>query len=144
MNISNLCASRESWQIANSNKHKNRGGGRHIRLRMRGWGSPNSDDWRKSLALCLLCDERPLYWNCVQVWSWKCLWNFCLSLLNSRGDWARKGRGRVSSGFCRQMAGGAAWARLPTASPPTLPAPTSSRQRVVAAAKNYVLRTQVR
>ncbi len=21
---------------------------------MRGWGSPNSDDWRKSLALCLL------------------------------------------------------------------------------------------
>ncbi len=21
-----------------------------------GWGSPNSDDWRKSLALCLLCD----------------------------------------------------------------------------------------
>ncbi len=20
-----------------------------------GWGSPNSDDWRKSLALCLLC-----------------------------------------------------------------------------------------
>ncbi len=24
------------------------------RLRVRGWGSPNSDDWRKSLALCLL------------------------------------------------------------------------------------------
>jgi hypothetical protein len=23
---------------------------------VRGWGSPNSDDWRKSLALCLLCD----------------------------------------------------------------------------------------
>ena len=23
--------------------------------RVRGWGSPNSDDWRKSLALCLLC-----------------------------------------------------------------------------------------
>jgi hypothetical protein len=22
---------------------------------MGGWGSPNSDDWRKSLALCLLC-----------------------------------------------------------------------------------------
>jgi hypothetical protein len=22
---------------------------------VRGWGSPNSDDWRKSLALCLLC-----------------------------------------------------------------------------------------
>jgi hypothetical protein len=23
-----------------------------------GWGSPNSDDWRKSLALCLLCGRR--------------------------------------------------------------------------------------
>jgi hypothetical protein len=31
------------------------GGGGHIRLRVRGWGSSNSDDWRKSLALCLLC-----------------------------------------------------------------------------------------
>jgi hypothetical protein len=31
-----------------------RGGG-HTRLRVRGWGSPNSYDWRKSLALCLLC-----------------------------------------------------------------------------------------
>ncbi len=31
-----------------------RGGG-HTRLRVRGWGSPNSDDWRKSLVLCLLC-----------------------------------------------------------------------------------------
>ncbi len=29
--------------------------GGHTRLRIRGWGSPNSDDWRKSLALCLLC-----------------------------------------------------------------------------------------
>ncbi len=27
----------------------------HTRLRVRGWESPNSDDWRKSLALCLLC-----------------------------------------------------------------------------------------
>jgi hypothetical protein len=25
----------------------------HTRLWVRGWGSPNSDDWRKSLALCL-------------------------------------------------------------------------------------------
>jgi hypothetical protein len=32
-------------------------GGGHTRLRVRGWGSPNSDDWRKSLALCLLCDS---------------------------------------------------------------------------------------
>jgi hypothetical protein len=29
--------------------------GGHTRLRVRGWGSPNSDDWRKSLALCILC-----------------------------------------------------------------------------------------
>jgi hypothetical protein len=27
----------------------------HTRLQVRGWGSPNSDDWRKSLAFCLLC-----------------------------------------------------------------------------------------
>jgi hypothetical protein len=30
-------------------------GGEHTRLPVRGRGSPNSDDWRKSLALCLLC-----------------------------------------------------------------------------------------
>jgi hypothetical protein len=36
--------------------------GGHTRPRVRGWWSPNSDDWRKSLALCLLCGlhlERP-------------------------------------------------------------------------------------
>jgi hypothetical protein len=27
----------------------------YTRLRVRGWGGPNSDDWRKSLVLCLLC-----------------------------------------------------------------------------------------
>ncbi len=32
-----------------------KGGGGHTRRRLRGWGSPISDDWRKSLALCLLC-----------------------------------------------------------------------------------------
>ncbi len=32
-----------------------KGGGGHTRLRARGWRSPNSDDWRKSLAVCLLC-----------------------------------------------------------------------------------------
>jgi hypothetical protein len=32
-----------------------KGGGGHTRLRLRGWGSPNSDDWKKSLALWLLC-----------------------------------------------------------------------------------------
>ncbi len=31
------------------------GGGHTRRLRVRGWGSPNSDEQRKSLALCLLC-----------------------------------------------------------------------------------------
>jgi hypothetical protein len=30
-------------------------GGRHAHLRGWDWGSPNSDDWRKSLAICLLC-----------------------------------------------------------------------------------------
>jgi hypothetical protein len=30
-------------------------GGGHTRLRMRGLGSPNWIDWRKTLALCLLC-----------------------------------------------------------------------------------------
>jgi hypothetical protein len=33
------------------------------RQRVRGWGSPYSDDWRKSLALCLLCDWPPPYWT---------------------------------------------------------------------------------
>jgi hypothetical protein len=33
--------------------------GGHTRLRVRGWGSPNSDDWRKSLALSLLCGVYP-------------------------------------------------------------------------------------
>jgi hypothetical protein len=28
--------------------------GEHTRLRVRWWGSLNSDDWRKSLALCIL------------------------------------------------------------------------------------------
>jgi hypothetical protein len=30
-----------------------RTGGGHTRLRVRGWGRPISDDWRKSLPLCL-------------------------------------------------------------------------------------------
>ncbi len=32
------------------------GGWGHTRLRVRSWKSPNSDDLRKNLALCLLCD----------------------------------------------------------------------------------------
>jgi hypothetical protein len=31
--------------------------GVNTRLRGREWGSPNSDDWRESLVLCLLCGE---------------------------------------------------------------------------------------
>jgi hypothetical protein len=35
------------------------GGWGHTRLRVRGWGSPNPDDLRKSFALCLLCGVLP-------------------------------------------------------------------------------------
>ncbi len=45
---------------------KVRGGG-HTRLRVRGWGSHNSDDWRKSLALCLLCGYDLASSNCRLV-----------------------------------------------------------------------------
>ena len=31
--------------------------GLHSCLRVKGWGSPHSDDWRKSLALCLPCGK---------------------------------------------------------------------------------------
>ncbi len=30
-------------------------GGVHTRMRVRGWESPNSDDWREGLILSLLC-----------------------------------------------------------------------------------------
>jgi hypothetical protein len=41
-------------------------GGGQTRLRVRGWGSPNSDDLRKSLALCLLCEcTRLIFINIV-------------------------------------------------------------------------------
>ncbi len=42
-------------RVCPSPRNQGGGPGGHIRLRVRGWGSPNSDDWRKSLALCLLC-----------------------------------------------------------------------------------------
>jgi hypothetical protein len=35
------------------------GGGTHYSLRVWGCGSPNSDDWRKGLALCLICAPTP-------------------------------------------------------------------------------------
>jgi hypothetical protein len=57
-----------------------RGGG-HARLRVREWGSPNSDDCRKSLALCLLCGTffltlpppPPPSWLAHSVYSIRCL-----------------------------------------------------------------------
>ncbi len=36
-----------------------KGGGAHSPAG-EGWGGPNSEDWRKSLALCLLCVKRTL------------------------------------------------------------------------------------
>jgi hypothetical protein len=36
--------------------------GGHTRLRMRKWGCPNSDDWRKILALCILTLCLSLKW----------------------------------------------------------------------------------
>ncbi len=33
---------------------KGGGGNTRTRVRVREWGSPNTDDWRKGLALCLL------------------------------------------------------------------------------------------
>jgi hypothetical protein len=42
-------------RVCFSPEPKGGGGGLHTRLRVRRWGSPISDDWRKSLALCLLC-----------------------------------------------------------------------------------------
>jgi hypothetical protein len=35
--------------------------GGHTRLRVRGWGSPDTDDWRKSLALFLQKSSRLLF-----------------------------------------------------------------------------------
>ncbi len=49
------------------------GGGGHTCPRVRGWGSPNSDDLRKSLALCLLCS-----WN--SRYSSRCLTDFPVGL----------------------------------------------------------------
>jgi hypothetical protein len=48
-----------------------RGGGRgegHTPLRVRGWLTPNSDDWRKSLALCLLCGRDAYSGLCLFIY----------------------------------------------------------------------------
>ncbi len=60
---------------------QNRGVG-HTRLRARGWGSPYSDDWRKSLALCLLCD-----WQAWSTLSMSCLETTWLSSLWPVARW---------------------------------------------------------
>ncbi len=46
---------------------ESRGGGGylHTRLRVRGWGSPNTDDWRESLLLCLLCGSKYLQYSYI-------------------------------------------------------------------------------
>ena len=38
-------------------RNQREGGGQAHSPAGEGWGSPNSDDWRKSLALCLLCED---------------------------------------------------------------------------------------
>jgi hypothetical protein len=47
---------RRNWDSPNPSLARGGGGG-HTRLRVKGWGSLKSDDWRKSLAPCLLCDS---------------------------------------------------------------------------------------
>jgi hypothetical protein len=54
------------------------GGGGHTRLRVRGWGSPNSDDWRKSLALCLLYGRASQETSCCP-----CIFELGLRLLSA-------------------------------------------------------------
>ncbi len=41
----------------------------HTRLRVRGWGveSPNSNDWRESLVLCLLCGQYHCLCQCSHL-----------------------------------------------------------------------------
>ncbi len=41
--------------------------GGHTRLRLKGWRSHNSDDWRKSLALCLLCEPNHIKFRTCSV-----------------------------------------------------------------------------
>jgi hypothetical protein len=50
-------------------RYQRRGGG-HTRLRVRGWVSPKSDDWRNSLILCLLCGSEhsspmPIFFHAI-------------------------------------------------------------------------------
>jgi hypothetical protein len=54
--------------------------GVHTRLRVRGWGSPNSDDWKESLVLCLLCGEDR---GCME----RSTWQSCRGGVYERGTW---------------------------------------------------------
>ncbi len=60
-------------------------GGGHTRLRVREVRGPNSDDWRKSLALLLLCNFTYCWsWRSKYIhkelityfWNWNWNWNF--------------------------------------------------------------------
>ncbi len=46
------------WRVCPPQNQRGGAGG-HTGLRVRGWGSPSSEDCRKSLALCLLCEQVP-------------------------------------------------------------------------------------
>jgi hypothetical protein len=47
-------------------------GGGHTGLRVRGCGSPNSDDLRKSITLCLLCEYTVLVYYFILAAKLKC------------------------------------------------------------------------
>ncbi len=69
-------------------------GGGHTRVRVRGWGSPNSNDWRKGLALCLLCASQastptPMYPNVVSLWTF-CKWCRVMGRIISHNTKVRK------------------------------------------------------
>jgi hypothetical protein len=56
------------------------GGGFQTRLRVRGWGSPNSDDWRENLVLCLLCEVQYVHYPyrlLVTVFGIRGCWREC-------------------------------------------------------------------
>jgi hypothetical protein len=60
---------RRNWDSPNPSLASECAGGRgHTRLLVRCWGSPNSDDLRKSVALCLLCGLYTLIQVMCKVW----------------------------------------------------------------------------
>ncbi len=60
-------------------------GGGHTRVRVRGWGSPNSNDWRKSLALCLLCGKTGHLQYVLAIFARKCVTVFVYNSMNFIG-----------------------------------------------------------